>query len=115
MNLARCGPFGSPSLNKLAILRKLDYAVVTRFAVAIGDKDRSIQCDDHIRRLVEGVGPVPSHPGFTECHQHLSIRAELENLMAFSVPALRVRDPQITFGIHGGAMREDEQSLAKTP
>src|SRR5579872_607201 len=113
MDFARRGTFRSPSLDELPVFREFDDPVVAGFAMAVRHKDGAIRRDGDIRREIESVGTIAGDPGFPERHQNFTLRTELENLLALSVPALRVRHPEISLRVHASSVREYEHSHAE--
>ena len=51
--------------------------------------------------------------GLAEPHQHPAVRTKLEDLVALSVLAEPVGDPDIAVAVHMQPMRKQEQSLAE--
>ena len=77
-----------------------------------GDEDIAVGSYDHIGRLIEKAGRITGHSGFTKRHEDLSIRAELENLLALSIAALFVGHPEVSILVDRRAVRKVEHSLA---
>src|SRR4051795_1738145 len=81
--------------------------------VSVGDKNVAIGRDQNCRRRIEFVRSVAGDTGLAEPHQHPAVRTKLEDLMALSVLAEPVGDPDIAVAVHMQSMRKQEQSLAE--
>src|SRR6476660_1931152 len=77
IELARAGSLLSPCLNQFTIGVELYYSGIGGSAMSIGDKDVTVGCDCHSRRLIEETRRVTRHAGLAECHQHLPFGTEL--------------------------------------
>src|ERR1035438_4684321 len=76
--LARTIALFAPGLDKLAVLRKLGDPVIA-LQMPFGDEDIAIGRDRDIGGLIEKARRIASNPCFTQRHQDLAIRAELED------------------------------------
>src|SRR6266853_3478487 len=111
--LAGGGPFLSPRLDKLPVFRQLHDPRVRISAMSVADENVAVRSDGHRRRPIESVRTVASHSRLAKRHQHLSIRAELEDLVALSVASLGVSYPYAPIPIHEDTVRNHEQSSAE--
>src|SRR5437870_11062685 len=82
--------------------------------MAIRDENIAVRSDEDVRRLIESIRTVASDSGFAESHQDFSVRAELENLMAFDVFSRAVSHPHVSLSIDMNSVRADEHPRAKT-
>ena len=81
--------------------------------MSIGDENVAVRRDQHCGRCVELVRTVAGDTGLAERHQHPAVRTELEDLVALSVLAEPVGDPDIAIAVDMQAMREKQQPLAE--
>src|SRR5207237_1308 len=81
--------------------------------MAIGDEDVAGGANGDVGGLIESVGTVARDAGFAESLQDLALGAELDDLMAFTVGAAGVGDPEIIVAIDGGPVGEDEHAASK--
>src|SRR6266851_6520091 len=81
--------------------------------MSVADENVAIRSDGHRRRPIESVRTVAGHSRLAKRHQHLSIRAELEDLVALSVASLGVSYPNAPIPIHEDTVRNHEQSCAE--
>ena len=79
----------------------------------IANEDVAVRSDRHTGRPVERVWSISGDSRLAKRQQNLSVRAELEDLLTFSVGALRVRDPQVPILIHVHAVRNHEHPRAE--
>src|SRR5439155_2258238 len=82
--------------------------------MAIRDENIAVRSDEDVRRLIESIRTVASDSRFAKSHQDFSIRAELENLMAFGAFSRAVGHPHVSLSIDMNSMRTDEHPRAKT-
>src|SRR6266571_3993334 len=113
VELAGGGPFLAPGLDEFPVRREFHDARVGIPAVSVRDKDVAVRSGDDVRRPVEGVRTVPGDSGLAEGQQDLSVGAELDDLVTFSVFSIRVRDPHIAATVHMDAVRKHEHPRAK--
>src|SRR5688572_6116523 len=111
-DLARTRSFLAPLFDELAVLRELHDAIVPAVAVTVRDEDVAGRSDENVRRLIEQLRTGAADSCLAECHQHLALRVELEDLMPLAVLAARVGHPEVALAIDGRAMREDEHPLS---
>ena len=72
-----------PSLRELRDARDgVGRRVRVLSAVAFGDEDVAVRRDDDVVRLGERLGRIAADAGLAERHQHLAVRAELDDLVA---------------------------------
>src|SRR6516164_9316348 len=114
VDLARPRALLAPSLDELAVLVEFDDAGIGVAAMPVADEDVAVGRDQHRRRRIEFVRTGAGDALLAERHQHLAVRAELEDLMALAVLALAVGDPDIALRIDENAVRENEHAGAKT-
>src|SRR6267378_1646800 len=114
VELPRAGPLLSPHLDEFSILRELHDAVVAVPAMPVRDKNIAIWSNCHSGRHIECVRTISGDSRLAESHQHFSIRAELEDLLAFSGGSLPISDPDVSILIHREPMRKQEHALANT-
>src|SRR5262244_554401 len=88
-------PFSSPRLDKLAVLRKFDDPRVGIAAMSIGHENIAALRSDNGRGPIECVLAVSCHARFSKGQQNLSIRTELDNLVAFAVFSVGVGHPHV--------------------
>src|SRR3954453_3474233 len=113
IEFARARAFLPPGLDELAVLGEFYDPRIGVAPVAVGDKNVAIGRDQNCRRRIEFVRAVAGDPGLAEPHQHPAVRTKLEDLVALSVLAEPVGDPDIPVAVHMQPMRKQEQSLAK--
>src|SRR5580704_18476653 len=113
VDLARPRALFPPGLDELAVLVEFDDAGIGVAAMPVADKDIAIGRDQHRRRRVELVRTAAGDALLAERHQHLAVRAELEDLVALAVLALAVGDPDIALRIDKNAVREHEHAGAE--
>src|SRR5215510_2093777 len=82
-------------------------------AMAIGDEDVAARRGDNVARPIKRVGPVAGNSTLAERHQHFSIRAEFEYLVAFAVLAGGVARPDVAVAVHVEAVWLIEHPLPK--
>ena len=83
-------------------------------AVSVGDKNVAIGRDQNCGRRVELVRAAAGDAGLAERHQHLAVRAELEDLVALAVLAEAVGHPDIAVAVDVNAVRKQEQSRRRS-
>ena len=119
MELARRPTGFAPRLDELSVLRKLHDAVVAVVVVPVGDEDVAVRRHGDVAWRTEVIGPATGLSGCAQRHQHLAVRAELDDLLpafvALGRPVLGdcVRHPDIAVAIHVEPMRPDEHSAAE--
>ena len=79
----------------------------------VADENVSVRRDYNIGRPIERVGAFLGNAGLTQRHQYLSFRAELEDLLAFSVLVLRVGHPDVAVTVYRHAVRLHEHPCAE--
>ncbi len=112
--LARTRTAPSPSLDEFAVPGELDDARIGIAAVAVADKDVAVRRHRDVGRRVEGIRPVAGDTRPAQRHQHLAVRAELEDLMAAAVAAAVVRHPDIAVAIDVHSVGMIEHPLPKS-
>src|SRR5262249_19636677 len=65
-------------------------------AVTVGNENVAIGRDQRCGGRVELIRAAARDGGFAEPHQHLSVRAELPDLVALAVPAEPIRYPDVS-------------------
>src|SRR5262245_43666618 len=79
----------------------------------IGDENVAVRRGHYVARTIEGVGPVTGNSRLAERHQHLSVRVELEHLVALAILPGRVGRPDVAVAVDMETVRLIEHSLAK--
>ena len=79
----------------------------------VADKDVAIRGNGHGGRPIKSVWAIAGDSRLTERHQDLSIRVELEDLLALSIFSLGVSCPHISVPIHKDAVRDHEHPRAE--
>src|SRR5215510_6673111 len=105
--------FPAPGLDELFILREFHDACVGVPAMAIVDEDVAARRGDNVARPIKRDGPVAGNSSLAERHQHFSIRAEFEYLVAFAVLAGGVARPDVAVAVHVEAVWLIEHPLPK--
>src|ERR1700730_3944791 len=107
IQLARPRAFCSPELDELAILGVLHDASIR--ALAVGDENVSIRPDDHVARTIQCVpGIIVAFDTLrAELHQQLPLRAELHDLVQYSVG-----DPYVVLAIDPQSMCRRKHPVA---
>src|SRR2546423_14476257 len=82
--------------------------------MSVSDEDIAAGSDQNIGRLIEGVGTIPSNSSLSQRQQYLAFGAEFKNLLAFSVLALGIGDPDIACFVDKDAMGKDKQTPSET-
>lgn len=103
----------SPCLDKRPVLRELHDARVRPGVVSVADEDVTIESDCDGGRSIERVRTLAGYAGRAQPHHDFSVRAELDDLMPFSVRRPAVSDPQIVVVVDGDAVRKDKDSCAE--
>src|SRR5262245_1635098 len=106
-------PLPSPRLDKLAVLRKLDDPRVGIAAMSIGHENIAARRSNNGRGPIECVLAVSRHARFSKGQQNLSIRTELDNLVAFAVFSVGVGYPHVAVPIDVHPMRKYEHARAE--
>src|SRR5262245_65590801 len=112
--LPRRRPFPSPRLDKLAVLRKSDDPRVGIAAMSIGHENIAALRSDNGRGPIECVLAVSCHARFSKGQQNLSIRTELDTLVAFAVFSVGVGHPHVAVPINVHAMRKYKHARAES-
>src|SRR5690242_9891726 len=73
----------------------------------------AVRSNGHRRGPVEGVRAVSGDSRLAQGHKHFSVRIEFEDLVALSVAALGIRDPNISLSIHKNAVWNHQHSRRK--
>src|SRR4051812_12471091 len=98
-------PF-SPRLDECPVLGKLHDAIDGDVGdVTVGDEDVAVARDGDVARAAEDVGAAAGHASFAERHQQLSVRAELEYLVAPAAFDLCIGHPDVAPAVDGHTMR----------
>src|SRR5215813_2336922 len=105
--------FPAPRLDEFSILREFHDARVGVPAMPIGDEDVTVRRGDNVAWPIKRVGPVAGNSSLAERHQHFSIGAEFEYLVAFAVLAGGVARPDVAVAVHVEAVRLIEHPLPK--
>src|SRR5215467_13522641 len=100
--------FRAPLLHELPRTIEFHDAVVLAVAMAVGDEDGAVGCDEHVRWLIEELRAAARHARLAEPHQLRAVGTELDHLMAFTAAASRVGHPQVAVAIDARAVREVE-------
>src|SRR6267378_7826125 len=79
----------------------------------VADEDVAIRSDGHGGRPIKSVWAIAGDSRLTERHQDLSIRVELEDLLALSILSLGVSCPHVPVPIHQNAVRDHEHLRAE--
>ncbi|PYS55072.1 MAG: hypothetical protein DMG13_05765 [Acidobacteria bacterium] len=79
----------------------------------VADENVAVRRDHNIGRSIEGVGTFRSNAGLAQRHQHLSIRAELEDLVAFAILSLRIGHPDVAVAVYSHPVSLHEHPRAK--
>ena len=82
--------------------------------MSVGDENVTVRSGCDSGRPVEGVRTVSCNSCLTEHQQDLSIRTELNDLVALAVFSLCVSHPHVAVLVDMHAVREHEHSRAKT-
>src|SRR5437764_14888236 len=82
--------------------------------MSISDEDIAVGSDQNIRGLIEGVGTIPSNSSLSQRQQYLAFGAEFKNLLAFSVLALGIGDPDIACFVDKDTVGKDKQTPSET-
>src|ERR1700704_101170 len=90
----------SPRFDEFPVFRKLHDPRVRIAAMPVADEDVAIRSDGHGRRPIKSVWSIAGDSRLTERHQDLSIRVELEDLLALSIFSLGVSCPYVPVPIH---------------
>src|SRR5450432_3212425 len=103
VELAGTGALDAPFLEVLAGFVEFHNAIVRHAAMAVGDENIAIGRDQYIGRHVERVVAAPGDSSLAEAHQHLSVRAELDDLKSHAALGLTVGHPDIAVAVHADA------------
>src|SRR5262245_15963669 len=113
VELARGRPLLAPRIDELSILRELHDARIRIPAVSVGDENVTVRSGCDSRRPVEGVRTGSCYSCLTKHQQDLSIRIELDDLVALAVFSLSVSHPHVAVFVDMHAVREHEHSRPK--
>src|SRR5467141_4090453 len=102
-----------PRFDELPISRKLHDPRVRIAAMPIADEDVAIRGNGHGGRPIKSVWSIAGDSRLTERHQDLSIRVELEDLLALSIFSLGVSCPHVPIPIYQDAVRDHEHPRAE--
>jgi hypothetical protein len=79
----------------------------------VGDENVAVRRDYDSRRVDERVRSIRADARFAERQQDLSLRTELENLVAFSALPFPVGRPHVSVAVHMETMGIHEHARAK--
>src|SRR5262249_41267863 len=96
-----------------AVLGIFHDAIVGSGAMAVGDVDVAVGRNGDIGGATQIALVVARHSRLADCHQHLSVRAELDGSAALAVAGALVGDPDIALAVDGEAVREIDESGAQ--
>src|SRR5262249_21337843 len=105
--------FLSPRLDEFPVLREFHDPRVGRATVSVADVNVAVRCDGDVGRSIEGVRAVSGNARCAQRHQDLSVRTELEDLLAPSVCCHVVSYPDVSLVVYAYAVRRDEHPCAK--
>ena len=91
-----------------AVARKLDDPVVAIARVTVAHEDVAVRRDQDVVRLVKAALGTTRHAGGAKSHQHVAVRAELDDLVSPVTLAAGIGDPHVAIVIHVDAVRPDE-------
>ena len=107
-------PLLAPGLDELAVLGELHDPRIGVAAVSVGDEDVAIGRDQDVGGCVEDRGcVVAGDAGLAQGHQHLAVRAELDDRVALAVLGLEVGHPDIAVAVGVQAVRGGEHAGAE--
>ena len=90
-------PFVAPGLDELAVRGELHDPGIGVAAVSVGDEDIAVGRDQDVGGRVQEIVAlvVAGDAGLAQGHQHLAVRAELDDRVALAVLGLERRSTQI--------------------
>src|SRR5438105_13441848 len=113
VELARRRTFVAPGLDEFAVPVELHNARIGVSTVPVGDENIAVRRRDDGGRRIEFVAAAAGLSGLAEGEQQFSVRAELENLMAFAVAAEAVGHPYIAVTVDMEAMWKQDHAGAE--
>src|SRR5262245_41030299 len=120
MELTRRPSALAPGGDELSGAREFHDAVVPRLAMTIRDKHIADGRNRNVARRREMIRTASLLSGRAERHQHLSVRAELDDDLATLVAFRRavrghgIGDPHVALRVDGEPVRPDEHAAAET-
>ena len=105
----------APGRHERPVLRELDDAVVGPGAVPVGDIEVAVGRDHDGTHAAQIARSVARHPGLADRHQHLAVRAELEQVGALAVLGDLIAGPDTAVVVDIERMRDGEQAGANRP
>src|SRR6185312_5742624 len=118
VELPGCVAEASPLLDEPSVLRELHDASRAELVrcVPVGDEDAAVARDGDAGRSIEPLGAPRRDASLAERHEHASLRAQLQDLLAeLRIAVADIRHPEVAVRVHGETVRVVEQPVAETP